>query len=207
MPLPEDIITKVRRDFSEDDSLHVLQLLAGLQQEDSDLFSDRILRCIVVTGRGVVENIIYAVKLARVDWRDLIMYTEYERGNCVRLLSLPFGIHPEAGVLKQWLAGQTILVPAAAGQGENWTIEVSEIREWPLVQVHPLSKASPEVVDPNLYFAVMRFLCVRGYKEISDSNAFETKAFIQYCIHPDTGEFEFQKFWYQPQDVKKRGKW
>ena len=30
---------------------------------------------------------------------------------------------------------------------------------------------------------------------------------VREGLHPETGEFEFKKFFYRPQDLGKRGKW
>ena len=207
MALPEDIITKVRQDFCEDDSLRVFQIFSELRKENPDLFSDRILRCIIILAHGLIEELAKAVTLARDDWQALIMAAEYHWGNCVRLLSLPFGIYPDIEIFKHWLVGQQIVVPWGVGCDEKWTIEYSEIRGLPLEQVYQLKNASWKVLDPNLYFAKLSFLCIYGSKEISATKAIEGKISIYYRLRPETGEFEFKKFSYHPQDLGKRGKW
>ena len=207
MALPEDIITKVRQDFCEDDSLRVLQIFSELRKENPDLFSDRILRCIIILAHGLIEELAKAVTLARDDWQALIMAAEYHWGNCARLLSLPFGIYPDIEIFKHWLVGQQIVVPWGVGCDEKWTIEYSEIRGLPLEQVYQLKNASWKVEDPNLYFAKLSFLCIYGSKEISATKAIEGKISIYYRLRPETGEFEFKKFSYHPQDLGKRGKW
>jgi hypothetical protein len=93
MALPEDIITKVRRDFSEDDALAILQLLAEFQIKNPDL-SNRILRCIVFLAHGNFDEFARAVAMARLDWRDLIVAAEYDgfsgEENRRRDFNLPF---------------------------------------------------------------------------------------------------------------------
>ena len=116
MALSDDIITKVRQDFIEDDSLLVLQRLKELVAEHAKLFSDRILRCLVVLAGGNIDKLVKAVATARLDWRDVIGAAEYDRGNQVRLLSLPFGIYPDLKVFKQWFVGREILIPWANNQ-------------------------------------------------------------------------------------------
>ena len=207
MALPEDIITKVRQDFCEDDSLRVLQKFSELRKENPDLFSDRILRCIIILAHGLVGELSKAITLARDDWQALIMAAEYNWGNRVRLLSLPFGIYPEVEAFKHWLAGQQIVVPWGIGSDEKWIIEYSEIKGLSLEQVHQLKNVSEKVLDPNLYSANLSLLCVYGSKEISATKAIEGKISICYRIHPETGEFEFKKFFYRPQNLGKRGKW
>ena len=90
--MPQDIATKVRQDFSEDDAVVILQLLSELQNENPRVFSDRILRCIVFSADGSFDEFACQVKLARLDWRDVIMNAEYDRDwkNHLRHFELPF---------------------------------------------------------------------------------------------------------------------
>jgi hypothetical protein len=90
--LPQDIVTKVRQDFSEDDAIAILQLLSELQTENPRIFSDRILRCIVFSARGRFDEFACAVALARLDWRDVIVNAEYDRDRETRRrdFGLPF---------------------------------------------------------------------------------------------------------------------
>ena len=72
MALPEDIIAKVRNDFSEDDALAILQLLAEVKQKDPKGWHslDQVLRCIVFVAHGNFEQFADAVAD---DPRDLIV--------------------------------------------------------------------------------------------------------------------------------------
>ena len=90
--LSQDIITKVGQDFSEDDAIAILQLLSELQKENSRIFSDRILRCIVFLAEGCFDELTCAVALARIDWRDVIVNAEYDgdRETRRRNFELPF---------------------------------------------------------------------------------------------------------------------
>jgi hypothetical protein len=211
LALPEDIIVKVRQDFSEDDSLRVLQKLSDLQKENSELFSIRILRCVVVFMCGEVSRISDAIALARLDWRDLIVAAEYDGGRRIRLLELPFDSHPKIEVFKQWLIGQQIKIPWRVGNSdEKWKIKSSEIRELSLNNVNQMKNVegiNPPISDPSLFYASLNLLCIRGSKEISASEAFEAKVFIIYQPQLETKDFEFKKFGYRPQDVTKRGQW
>ena len=186
MALPDDIIIKVRQDFSEDDSLRVLQTLKKLVAEDAKLFSNRVLRCLVVLAAGKTDKLAKGIELTRIDWRDTISAAEYDWGNRVRLLELPFGFHPDFEIFKQWFVGQVILIPWADNQ--SWTVNYSDIRSLSLEEV------SKKVSDPNLYFANLSFLCIRGEREISVSNAIEGKIFFYYRLKPEQNGFEFQKF-------------
>jgi hypothetical protein len=90
--LQQDIITKVRQDFSEDDASVIVQLLSELQNENPTIFGDRILRCIIFSADGRFDWFASAVSLARVDWRDVIVNAEYDRDRNARLrdFNLPF---------------------------------------------------------------------------------------------------------------------
>jgi len=205
MALPEDIMTKVLQDFSEDDSLRVLQMLKELQKKDPKLFNDRILRCVIICAGGHIEKLTEAIEDARLDWRDLIGAAEYHWSNRVRLLELSFGIYPDIEVFKNWFVGRQLVIPWH--DNEKWKVEYSDIRGLSLEQVRQLKDVSQSVSDPNLYFARLSFLCIQGSKEISVSKAVEGEIIIYYRLHPNTNEFEFIKFSYSPKKLGKRGKW
>jgi hypothetical protein len=90
--LPQDIVTKVQQDFPKEDAVVIVQLLSELRAEDPRVFCDRILRCIVFCAQGRYDEFACAVKLARLDWRDVIMNAEYDRDwkNHLRHFELPF---------------------------------------------------------------------------------------------------------------------
>lgn len=88
--LPQDILTKVRQDFSEADAVAILELMGELQKENPRIFSDRILRCIVFSADGSFDEFACQVKLARLDWRDVIMNAEYDGEVRSRHFELPF---------------------------------------------------------------------------------------------------------------------
>jgi hypothetical protein len=92
MALADDISAKIRTDFSGGEMLPVIEMLTELQVEDPRLFCDRILRCIVYIADGEFDELAGAVKLARLDFRDLIVQAEYDGhfGSRQRDLSLPF---------------------------------------------------------------------------------------------------------------------
>jgi hypothetical protein len=93
MALADDILAKIRQDFSADEMPSIIEMLNELQKENTSLFNDRILRCIIFVADGRFESFADAVKLARIDWRDLIVNAEYDGqfGARQRDLSLPFG--------------------------------------------------------------------------------------------------------------------
>jgi hypothetical protein len=92
MPLADDILARVRRGFSGGETVAVIDQLEGLQREDCELFSNRILRCIVFVAAGKLAVMEQAIAQARVDYRDLIIWAEYDGhfGAQQRDLSLPF---------------------------------------------------------------------------------------------------------------------
>ena len=82
--LPADIIAKVRRDFGEDESIVILQLLKEVQETNrGGWYGDRVLRCIVFVADGSYDRFVSAV---REDPRDLMIQAENGRRN----FELPF---------------------------------------------------------------------------------------------------------------------
>lgn len=92
MALPDDILAKIRQDFSGGEMLPVIEILIDLQKEDAGLFTDRVLRCILFVAQGRFDRLADAVALARRDPRDLIVDAEFDGhfGAQHRDLSLPF---------------------------------------------------------------------------------------------------------------------
>ena len=90
--LAQDILGKVIWDFeTPDESDLVLTLLVDFTEQNPELASDRILRCIVFVAQGDLDTFDKAIDLATIDYRDLIVWAEYD-GNYerVRDLSTPF---------------------------------------------------------------------------------------------------------------------
>ncbi|HEY4952047.1 MAG TPA: hypothetical protein VII71_01515, partial [Verrucomicrobiae bacterium] len=189
MALPDDIITKVRQDFSEDDSLLVLLTLKDLVAKNAERFHERILRCLVLAANGNAEKI---DKWACEDPRDLIVAAEYEWGDRVRHLQFPFGFHPDIKTLKNWFVGQEILIPWANNQ--KWKVQSSDIRSLSIDEVRQLKGVNMKISDPNLYVTRINFLCIRGNKEISASKAIDGEIVICYRVDPTAGTFEFRQF-------------
>jgi hypothetical protein len=92
--LANDILAKIRGDFSGGETILVIDRLESLQQEDGQLFSDRIIRCILFVAAGQLTVVEQAIKQARTDYRDLIIWAEYDGhfGVQHRDLSLPFTV-------------------------------------------------------------------------------------------------------------------
>jgi hypothetical protein len=90
--LARDILGKVNRDFgTPDEAALALSVLADFAEQNQELSSDRILRCIVFVARGDLDVLDKAIDLAKTDYRDLIFWAEYDgKDERIRDLSTPF---------------------------------------------------------------------------------------------------------------------
>jgi hypothetical protein len=90
--ISKDIVEKVKRDFeSPDDAALVLSLLDDFTEQRPDLAADRILRCMVFVANGDLDLFDKALDLARIDYRDLIVWAEYDEVFVqIRDMSVPF---------------------------------------------------------------------------------------------------------------------
>ena len=79
MMLAKDIVVRLKKEFEDPDeaalALSVLEDFAGENQELSD---ERILRCIVFVAKGDLDKLGEAIDLAKIDYRDLIVWAEYD---------------------------------------------------------------------------------------------------------------------------------
>ncbi|MEP2937554.1 MAG: hypothetical protein ABJM06_09475 [Gilvibacter sp.] len=73
---PQDIYQKLQQDFGADYK-KALQLLEPYAKREPEV-SMRIHRGIVYVANGNFEKLEQAIELALTDWRDLIMWAEYE---------------------------------------------------------------------------------------------------------------------------------
>jgi len=73
MAITTDIVEQLRRDFPP------FEFEARLSQLTQASNSPRIQRCIAFASRGHPWHFDYLCKLAKVDFRDVIMAAEYER--------------------------------------------------------------------------------------------------------------------------------
>lgn len=89
--LPSDICRRIAADFGGE-SREIIALLKAERQRDPALFGDRILRCAVHVAGGARETLMRAIELAHIDYRDLIVWAEYdgEFGERKRDLGAPF---------------------------------------------------------------------------------------------------------------------
>ena len=92
MILARDTWVKVNKDFeTPEEAALALSVLADFMDQNQELSSDRILRCIVFVANGDLNRLEKAIDLAREDYRDLIVWAEYdEKNERVRDFSNPF---------------------------------------------------------------------------------------------------------------------
>ena len=68
-----------------------MSVLADFVDQNQELSSDRIVRCIVFVANGDLTRLENAIDLAKEDYRDLIVWAEYNENNeRVRDLTNPF---------------------------------------------------------------------------------------------------------------------
>jgi len=92
MTLARDIWGKVNKDFdTPEEAALALSVLADFVDQNQELSSDRIVRCIVFVADGDLTRLEKAIDLAKEDYRDLIVWAEYnEKNERVRDLTNPF---------------------------------------------------------------------------------------------------------------------
>jgi hypothetical protein len=92
MILARDIWGKVNKDFeTPEEAALALSVLADFVDQNQELSSDRIVRCIVFVANGDLNRLEKAIELAKEDHRDLIVWAEYnEKNERVRDLTNPF---------------------------------------------------------------------------------------------------------------------
>ena len=92
MILARDIWGKVNKDFeTPEEAALALSVLADFVDQNQELSSDRIVRCIVFVANGDLTRLENAIDLAKKDYRDLIVWAEYnEKNERVRDLTNPF---------------------------------------------------------------------------------------------------------------------
>ena len=92
MILARDIWGKVNIDFeTPEEAALALSVLADFVDQNKKLSSDRIVRCIVFVANGDLNRLEKAIDLAKEDYRDLIVWAEYdEKNERVRDLTNPF---------------------------------------------------------------------------------------------------------------------
>jgi PPOX class probable F420-dependent enzyme len=87
MELPDDVVRWVATHFSEADRELALARLHSAQIHGGEPASPRLLRCVAFGARGDLKRLEQWIGELRIDWRDVIMGTEYvyESGKNVRV--------------------------------------------------------------------------------------------------------------------------
>lgn len=86
------VAERIARDFGEDSSSHVIELLSSLDLRPSSAEADeRITAAIVLVAAGDVDRLVHAAGLAEKDWRDVLVAAGLENEDWRDLLdeSLP----------------------------------------------------------------------------------------------------------------------
>lgn len=73
--LPEDIISRVKRDFSADQVTSVLARLSSYDGKEPA----RVIRCIVQLSNGSEERLSQNLVTAMADYRDILYFAEYDQ--------------------------------------------------------------------------------------------------------------------------------
>ena len=92
MSLPVDIRRKIARDFAPAAAQRVQTRLQEERAAALAIFTDRIVRCALFVADGDIARFEQAISLAHTDWRDLIVWAEYDNafGEAKRDLRQPF---------------------------------------------------------------------------------------------------------------------
>jgi hypothetical protein len=90
---PKDITQKIRTDFKEPNKIReVFKLLSDYYRDWDDDVNFRLVRCMLYESNGEIEKIQENVRIAKTDWRNIIVYVEYDNEmNWLRNFNRPFG--------------------------------------------------------------------------------------------------------------------
>jgi hypothetical protein len=88
--IPADIESRISSDFPEEDRVSALDVIRSLAAQ-IDREVPRILRCVLFLSRGELPLLAYNAEQARLDYRDVIYWAEYdEQDRQVRDFNQPF---------------------------------------------------------------------------------------------------------------------
>ncbi|MCP4327999.1 MAG: hypothetical protein GY791_06130 [Alphaproteobacteria bacterium] len=92
MALTADIRRRIEADFGVEHVAEIVAVMESARSDDPDVFGDRIIRCALYVSAGNTETLERALALARTDYRDLIVWAEYDNafGERKRDLGQPF---------------------------------------------------------------------------------------------------------------------
>ncbi|MEM1220642.1 MAG: hypothetical protein AAGH79_17095 [Bacteroidota bacterium] len=75
---PADIRTWIRTEFHEKEQQQAFQLLSQFHRIQRNDPTFRLTRCILYGTKGSLEQMKVNIRIARTDWRDIIMQAEYD---------------------------------------------------------------------------------------------------------------------------------
>jgi hypothetical protein len=75
MPLPDDILQRVARDFAAQNVAAAVDSLDAFRGPERP----RVLRCVVHLAEGSPERLQHFLRVAELDYRDVILFAEYDR--------------------------------------------------------------------------------------------------------------------------------
>lgn len=72
--MTEDIAKRIEKDFAADSEIarHIMSEL----QRTSQIFSDRVIRCIIALSKGSLPDLERNIAFALIDWRDIVVWAE-----------------------------------------------------------------------------------------------------------------------------------
>jgi len=74
---PNDIVTKIKNSDAEDFG-KTLRIIQPVILENAELRSSRIVRAIIFLSQGRIDKLEDTLKIAKIDYRDLLLMAEYE---------------------------------------------------------------------------------------------------------------------------------
>ena len=75
--LPQDIKNRIRRDFNSDEINSVESLLSEYDGREAE----RVIRCLLYLSNGSYEKLKLDVESAKLDYRDIIYFAEYDQAD------------------------------------------------------------------------------------------------------------------------------
>jgi hypothetical protein len=78
--LKPDIILEMKLKFG-DNFLDAKEILINYTKNNIAHSSDRILRCLIFLSTENLENLKAQIEIAKIDWRDIVKYAEYDDEN------------------------------------------------------------------------------------------------------------------------------
>lgn len=84
MYLPDDVDRRLRREYGPQEVIEIYAALEDLQRVNHAT-SPRVIRCIVHLAEGNAERLLDLIENARTDWRDVVLWAEYDQRGKNRL--------------------------------------------------------------------------------------------------------------------------